>query len=259
MTLKMTFIATTALVLCVSPSFSGQKPERPDDRMLAHLRRLGIPVQVVHGFPVTVIRRAKTGQHPKPHAPEHFVRGVTYNTLDEHDKNAEFISWYGYRVEKTSSCYSQSGYHSCFSASGATAIPVTGLGYKARKISVPLSSFDPSAEYNVGLYSATASGLPGNELTGASTTASSTTYCCTGLRTVSVGPIKLKAGVTYFVEVTGGKSGNSDGMWDMESLDWSKAYVDWYQFREHVTYNFGSGTYSTNFSSPWHHSAYTPA
>jgi hypothetical protein len=112
----------------------------------------------------------------------------------------------------------------------------------------------------VGLYSATASGLPGNELTGASTTASDTTYCCTGLRTVKVAPIKLKAGQKYFVEVTGGKSStDSNGVWEMESLDWSGDMVDYYHFKEHVTYNSGSGTYSSNFSSPWHQSTYIPS
>jgi hypothetical protein len=251
--LTKTLLITTALVLCVSTAIAVPNAEKARARISQRLMKFGTPVIVRHGFPVTVVRTGRPGHLPKPHAPYHFARGVTYDTLDEDDKNAQFVSWYGYRVEKASSCFTSSTYHSCFTASATNAIPITGLGYRAGKVSVPLSSFTPSAEYNVGLYSATASGLPGNELTGASTTASDTTYCCTGLRTVKVDPIKLKAGEKYFVEVTGGKnSTNSDGAWDMESLDWSGDQVDCYQFKEHVTYNSGSGTYSSNFSSPWH-------
>jgi len=256
--MRSLLLITTALVLCVSTAFAVPNAEKARGRALQRLPKNGIPVIVRHGFPVTVMMTRKPGEAPRPHAPWHFARGVTYNTLDQDDKNAQFISWYGGRVEKSSGCWSYSIYHSCFSTSAANAIPITGLGYKATKISVGLFTFVPNAEYNVGIYSATPSGLPGSELTGASTSASSTMYCCTGLRTVRVPPIKLKAGKNYFVEVTGGtNSTQSNGGWDMESLDWSGDLVDYYHFKQHVTYTYGTASHgSTNQSSPWHASNY---
>jgi len=251
--MKSGLLITTALVLCVSTAFAVPNAEKARERVLQRLTKGGIPVVVRHGFPVTVIMTRKPGEAPRTHAPWHFARGVTYNTLDKDDKNAQFVSWYGYRAEKSSGCWSYSVYHSCFSISAANAIPITGLGYKATKISVPLFTFYPSAEYNVGIYSATASGLPGSELTGASTTASSTMYCCTGLRTVRVPPVKLKAGTNYFVEVTGGKnSTNANGTWDMESVDWSGDMPDYFHFKEHYTLTYGT---TGSFSSPWHRSS----
>ena len=98
----------------------------------------------------------------------------------------------------------------------------------------------PSAGFNVGIYSATASGLPGNELAGASTTAS---HCsASGLCTVRV-DIKLKAGTEYFVEVACGQNTKSCyGAWDMESLDWSGDQPDYWHYKEYGTY--GSGTHT---------------
>ena len=254
--LKKAFLVTTALVLCVSTGFAAQQPHRPGERILARFMKLGIPVHVVHGFPVTVITTAKTG-HPAAHVAQQFGRGVTFSNLDKDDPNAQFVSWYGATATAAKSCYYSGSYFSCFSEAGNNAIPITGLGYRARKITVPLFSLSgPSTEYNVGIYSATPSGLPGNELAGASTTASDTQYCCTGLRTVHV-DIKLKAGQQYFVEVACGQNtGACYGGWDMESRDWSGDQTDYWHFKEHGSYNFGTGTHTSSFSSPWHLSTY---
>src|SRR5437868_2079249 len=114
--LRKAFLVTTALVLCVSSGVAAQKPNKPGERILRGFMKLGIPVHVVHGFPVQVMMTGKTGQHPAPLVAQQLARGVTFDNLDKDDPNAQFVSWYAATALASASCYyvSQNNF-SCYS------------------------------------------------------------------------------------------------------------------------------------------------
>jgi hypothetical protein len=130
------------------------------------------------------------------------------------------------------------------------------------KILVPLTSLTgPKTEYNVGIYSATPSGLTGSlELAGGSTTASDTDYCCTGVRSVDV-DVTLKRGQKYFLEVgCPPQTGGCNGGWAMEDTDFSGDVQDYFRYKQRGTYidTYSHVTRTSFFSSPWHLSTEYP-
>jgi hypothetical protein len=239
--LQKTLLATTALVLCVSSmAFTGEISGPAGDKVSLRNGKLEIPTLLGHRLPA-IVRPGKVGL-PVPNNVSHWVAGATFNNFSK-DKNAEFVSWYGFPILHTvSSCGS-----SCqISDFGTWAVPIVGAGKEVKRITVPLfSETGSTTEYNAGIYSATASGLPGKqELAGASTTASDTEYCCTSARTVDI-DIRLKKGDKYFLEVMCPVS--CYGGWQIEDTDFSGDAFAYYQFRE----RYKDGTYHYTASSPW--------
>ena len=44
----------------------------------------------------------------------------------------------------------------------------------------------------------------------------------------------------------------------LEDVDLSGASVDYFHYKDSGSYNYGTGTYTFNYSSPWHASTYLP-
>ena len=255
--LQKTLFATTALVLCVSLSFAGPKDSQDDNRNLLRNQKPGIPIRLARPLPVIAVK-SKPGAAPVRNNISHWVPGATFNNFSK-DKNAEYLSWYGFRVADYSYPSSSGCNLQGFSGTASNAIPITGTGAKVTKIKLPLFSFTDrgQAVFNVGIYSATASGLPGStELAGGSTTASDTDLCCTAVRAVKV-DITLQAGQKYFVEVKCANE-NCEGGWYTEDTDLSGKTQDYFRFVDRWHCVTGGHTRSTIVSSPWHLSSYYP-
>ena len=255
---RTTFLAATALVLCASLSFAGQRIGQTGVGSSLPYRRPGLPARFDHPLSA-VVAIGRAGALPVRNNVSHWVPGAVFNNFSK-DKNAEFMSWYGFFAFGEHSCYTGDASSTCVSAVAINAIAITGTGKKVKSISVPLTTPTSSkTEFNVGIFSATSSGLPGShELAGGSTTASNTGICCTAVRAVKV-DVTLKAGQKYFVEVTCPTSEKyCAGVWDMADTNFSGDTQDYYRFRTHVSHFFQGKTTTFSVSSPWHLSTQYP-
>jgi len=247
--LRKTLRATTALVLCAALAHAEQQGIIPKNR--AALARM-----LSHGAHrvAAIVRPTARGSEPVHNVAPNLENAIFSNYSK--DANAQYISWYGYRVANYSSCYSYSIYHSCYHFFADNAFAFTlATTVTTKKVTVPLFSSNPRAEYQVDIYSSVG-GLPGSVLAHSKEfTASDTDLCCTASRTVSI-KANLSAGTQYFIGLVG-VCCNANGGWNMEDADMSGAAVDyfhWGQTPTSVSY-CGSGSPCT---SPWHKSTYLP-
>jgi hypothetical protein len=232
---------------------AGQKGSPPDDRFVPRFTKPGAPRPALNAVPAEVMAPRR---HPAPVRLPLDLPGATFSNLGK-DENARFISWYGYSFLNHSSCYYQSVYyHYCLTEQANNAAPFFGAGKKVKKIGAVIFSDTASAiEANLAIYSATASGLPGNELAGGSTT----TECKSAVCWVDV-DIVLKRGQKYFFEVRcGTNAGGCAGGWNMENTDFSGAEEDWFHYAQTFTYVSPSTVFSSRQSSPWHQTVEYPA
>jgi hypothetical protein len=253
MTFKRTILATTALVLCVAAAYAARETGRPSDRIVPRSLNHGASGIVVHGVPLTVLTGTKFRAPARVDDPLYQPR-VTFSNLSK-DKNAEYISWYGFTaIDSEYSYFENSDYHYKVSETGFNAASFTGAGRKVKKIGAPAGC---DCEVNLGIYSATASGLPGNEIAGGSAVAEDG-----GLTWVRV-DIDLTKGREYFFAVRCGENTNGCGaVWDLENTNFSGSAVDYWHVHLYETYNFSFGTGNTetySYSSPWHESTALPA
>jgi hypothetical protein len=248
-----TLLTTTALVLCVSTAFAGQKVSQPSDRIPLWNNRLGLPLHLDHGIPRQFMIERTYGEAGGKDGVPFDARGATFSNLSD-EANARFLTTYGYTLIDTQSCYyhSQSS-HYCASEIANNAIPFTGAGKKVAEISVPVF-FPSGSEFSVGIYSATASGLPGSEIVGASAVANGSGKggCCWQLTNVPITPTKLNARQKYFLEVRCPPASTTCmGGWLPEDSDFKHSQHDYWHVEEKETYNFGTGTHTYSVSSPW--------
>jgi hypothetical protein len=248
---RTSLLTATALVLCVSAVSAAWERGRPNDRIVPPWMRAERSAHVAKDFPAIV--RGTTDNAVRAHATLSTPKypNAIFDNIDWKDKNQEWLSYYGFSVNKSSYSYYYSSHSWVKEAESASnALPFEGTGKKARKIGVPLFNvYSFSGEFNVGIYSATASGLPGNELAGGSTTASDSDICCTQLRWVDI-DIKLKAGRQYFLAVSCGVGQSTCyGGWLMEQTG-----EDYFHVRETESYDtaYSGGTQHYTYSSPWH-------
>jgi hypothetical protein len=252
MEFRRTILATTALVLCVGTAYAGRETGRPSDRIVPRWMNLGVPLHVVNGFPVMVMRGEPDVAPVFKNGPPRY-RHAIFDNIDWESKNEKWLKYYGFTIlSSTSGEYVSHSYHYKFSETGNNAFPFYGTGKIAKEIGVALASetdasTGSSIEVNIGIYSATASSLPGNEIAGSSATTTTTGKWPLTWAKVDV---KLIAGQEYFLEVScaAGES-DCDGAWD-ESV---YAGTDYWHVKEYETYNFDYGkTYTYSYSSPWH-------
>jgi hypothetical protein len=187
--------------------------------------------------------------------------GAIFNNIVWRDKNAEWLTWYAFTtINSAVSYYASKDFHYKLSEIGFNALPFYGTGATARKVGVAVTG---SSAF-VSVASATASGAPGNEVSGALATKRGNKTWELAWAKVDV---KLKAGKEYFLAVSCPQSErNCNGGWYMELDDLSGGATDYWHVKEHETYNFGtscpSGTYchdhTYSFSSPWRLSDYYP-
>jgi hypothetical protein len=248
---RKSLLAATALVLCVANADAGGQTGRSSDGIVPRFMKPGGPMQRLHGFPLT----AMTGHPPTAvvlrNAPPKYDHAI-FDNIDWNSKNQKWLNDYGFATFASSSCYYHSSHsHHCFSETLINALAFYGTGKKAKKIGVPLGALSGSGtEFNIAIYSATPSGLPGNsELAGGSATANDTGRW--PLTWVNVN-VKLKAKQEYFLEVSCEAGQNCcDGAWFPSVYEGT----DYWHMKLHETYNFGSGTHTYSDSSPWHASS----
>jgi len=253
--LRKTLLVTTALVLGASVAYAGQKHfSLTNSKAAQKLLTIGHPGSMVKGLSSGVVTSAR-GTKPVHNVTPHLDSAVFSNFSKS--ANGQYISWYGFRAEAASSCYTSSIYHSCIQVHADNALAFTpAASVTTKKTTVAMFSYFPSATYAVNIYS-DAAGLPGATLATSKTFSDSDTgLCCTAVRTVGI-KANLTAGTTYFLGLVGSSAG-SNGGWNMEDTNLSGSAVDYYHYKEHLTYNYGTGTHSTNYSSPWHASTYYP-
>lgn len=254
---RKTLLATTALVLGASVAFAmhvnapiNQRPNLPGEHF-------GTAGHVVHGVAVE-FSIGNTKNLPAIRNNKLVPGGKIFSNFSK-DKNAEFVSWYGFRVENSAFSYYYSSHDFVKGDDVANnAIPFTTKGGTLKSMSFGGFAYESTAEWQGQILSATASGLPGNALaTTSSTTESDQSLCCTSVRTVKFTTGGTLPAGNYFATVVCANS-PCNGGWAMEDTDFSGATVDYYHFNDKSTYNFGTGTHTNHFSSPWHKSTYYP-
>jgi hypothetical protein len=180
----------------------------------------------------------------------HWTPAAIFNNFSR-DKNAEFVSWYGFTAFKSEYSYYQSS-HSWYKITDAVwnATPFTGTGKAPKTMTFAGLGYASTDEYKGVILSATTSGLPGKAVAStSSTTFGDTSLCCTGARAVKFhGAPVLTNGKKYFASV---QCANAPcyGAWNMEDTDFSGAAVDYERNVQHETYNFGTGTRTYSYSS----------
>lgn len=220
--LRSWFLATSALL--VNASLGLAAGDRVPPPPPVHIK--GIAVTSRHGVPILMIapHEAVNASPPLASAPPADDSGATFDNLDRKYHNARFLSWYGFSaLASTASSCTGSTCH-IWTTLVENAIPVRGAGEAVTTINVPIYSQDPSYKFDVGLYDS-ASGLPANELAGASTSGASTYYCCSSLRSVSIPPTMLRKGKEYFVVVS--PVGHAEGLWMTEDTDFEADVKDY--------------------------------
>lgn len=244
--LKLNLLTSCALALVSSASLAAADKVELRKSLIP---QGAVPVKSIHGFPVAVILLSARGGHGFGSAPLANGSGATFTNLSK-DKNAEFLSWYGYESVNYS-YYSCSSSH-CLHESGyaAVAIPITGSGTAVTTIRVP----NVAGKFTVALYTNGQNNKPDNPIPGASGTASGAASegdCCTQLVTVRIAPTTLSAATTYWlVEKATPPAPNSSNKttWLGETTNFSgsaKYLVDVHRFYKN------SGVTRTNYTSGW--------
>jgi hypothetical protein len=263
--LRKTLLVTTALVLGASVSYAGIKGNDPGAKIHPKFLSLGQPGHMVHGNPVNVAN-GNTKNLPPVHNSKVLPSGGLWSNLSK-SPNALWISWYGFTAENSAySYYASKDYHYNYDDVASNAVPFSTSGGKAKSAEFGGFMYASTAEVEAQILSSTGSGLPGNPVaTTASTTMSDSSLCCSDGRTVKFPKGTSIAAGNYFATVNCVNSPCYGG-WAMEDVDFSGATVDYFHYKDHETYNFGtscpSGTFchnhTFNSSSPWHKSTFYP-
>lgn len=252
---RKTLLATTALVLGATVAFAAHTHQLGAGQTK---RQFGTPGHVVHGIAVNFSIGNKNHAVVRNNT-SHWTPGGAYSNFSK-DKNAEFVSWYGFRAEDSgfSSNYGSGeffrdsevannavGFNS--GASKAAGMTIAGFGYA-------------STDKFEGVILSSVGGLPGNAIAHTvSTSLADTGLCCSTATTLKFvgGKAKLTSGTQYFASLQCANS-PCNGGWAMEDTDFTGATVDYFHYSYSETYNFGSGTHTYAGSSPWHASTYYP-
>jgi hypothetical protein len=152
------------------------------------------------------------------------------------DRNHEFLCTYGqFDVFYSHSANSGSGVHTAWTH---VAVPVTGHGKLVHRIVVQegKSSKSVDGKFSAGIYSNTASGLPGNLIAGGAATASSH---CTEVG-IPINPTKLQDKKTYWIVEQARQQGRVKRKlhWAVNPKTKQKAYVQRYNsssFQSHTS------------------------
>jgi hypothetical protein len=246
------WFSTSALVIAVSSGFAAAavrphgSPQLPNGAV-AVTEIDGIPV----GVALPLLPPRRVGNPAGASAPFETAR-ATYNSLSN-DRNAEFLSWYGFQLYDDAQSTCSDG--NCTYSSGyeRLAIPIAGEGLDVSKIQVPNSQVTgKGARFTVALYANSPSNTPGNPLPNASGTASAvnSSYCCSELLTVKIPRTTLSAGTTYWIVENGAKqTGVSNSIfWLGETTNFTKAGGVLMQYHQYVAYD---GFVEVDYTSPW--------
>jgi len=172
---------------------------------------------------------------------------IAFNNLSK-DRNAQFLSWYGYTVSGYSYYSSSDSGVTLWSGYTRIAIPIVGSGKAVSTIRVP----EVSGEFTVVLYT-DAGGVPGTPISGAtdSGTGTGSGYCCTQLLTVPIHPTTLNSATQYWLVETGVRKRDSktQSTWLAEDTDYTgdgKMLTQYHRYLYRSHNNTG-----TNYTSGW--------
>lgn len=242
---KATLLATTVLAVGASVAFAHPTAPKP------HLPKDLVAVATFKGQPVTaVVVGHNSAQHVNNNQTPVNDAGKTFSNLSK-DKNAEFISFYGWTIDYAQYSYVSTDYNYKDSYWYHDAIPIVGTGKAVSTIQVPMYG---TGKFVTGIYSNNASNVPGNVIVSATfSTAVTTSECCSALQTISIPSTTLNSGTTYWVEVSAAapSTENSEtyGLWLMNDTNESSgANHDMYQYHD---YYEEDGTTYSNVTSSW--------
>ena len=256
---RKTLLATTALVLGTTVAFAMHVNAPIHKAPPLRAPNYGNPGHVVHGVPVNLAIGNTKNLPPVRNNKLPSMTSALFSNFSKY-ANALFLSWYGFTFENSafSSYYSSHDWFR-FKAVANNAIPFSTSGGSAKSMSFGGFTYYSTAEIQGEILSSSG-GLPGNVVAKTKlTTESDNGLCCQSLRKVGFkgGAITLPAG-NYFASVVCGKAPCYGG-WAMEDIDFSGATVDYWHFKDTETYNFGTGTHTSHYSSPWHASTSIPS
>jgi hypothetical protein len=254
---RETLLAATALVLGVYGALATEQGIANE-----RVHRGFLPFRAgdrrAHGVPdMLAIGRTKNSGDAR-NTESHWTPDAIFNNFSK-DKNAEFMSWYGFAAEKSrASSYISASSWFRYTQSGFNTLAIVGTGRAPKLAKVPGISFSSDYKFEVAILSSVG-GLPGQVLaTTSSTTFGDTALCCTAVRTVRFsGAPKLEKGTQYFVTVACANA-PCVGFWNMQDTDLSGDTEIFCIFREKETYNFGTGTHTAMWSSLPYCSPYYP-
>jgi len=194
---RKTLLATTALVLGASVAFASTHGTPSTKIHPKH--QFGVSGHVVNGVAVNFAIENK-GHSVVNNAARVVPGGGLYSNFSK-DKNAEFVSWYGFTAVNSgfSSYYSSHDFIK-FDEQGANAVGFSGGG-KLSTATVAGFAYGSTDEFDLAILS-NVGGLPGNAVyTTGTTTFSDNALCCSSARTVTFsGKKKLPSG-SYFASL----------------------------------------------------------
>jgi hypothetical protein len=203
----------------------------------------------INGKPTTVIFKSKFGQNRAgisgsltPLADS----GATFDNFNK-NRNAEFLSWYGFSVSAYASSWSSYGNYYVSSGYERVAIPIVGKGRSVSTINVPVSPVRDGGNFSVALYSGKA-GAPATKIVSAVADATNHSgYCCDQVVTVAIPATPLQKGTSYWIVESGIlKTGSSNYVgWLGEDTDYTGDAKVLVQYHQYSSYKH------IDYTSPW--------
>jgi len=251
---RLLLISSTALVFAGSTSFAAGCHHAAQKRTA--LPKGIIAASSIDGIPAMLIFQSqkKKGSLDSEKSPPVANTGATFDNFST-DRNAEFLSWYGFSVSayeysSSSACARQSSYYSYTSGYTRIAIPIEGKGASVTSITIPVAVVR-GGKFNVALYTSDEKNTPRKQIAAASGVANeSSGYCCGQIVTVSIPPTKLKKGKPYWLVESGAAARQTNNQlgWLAEDTDYTgDAKVLW-QSHE---YKSVDGHVTINYTSKW--------
>lgn len=249
--MKTTLLATTAVLFGGSIGYADadHRPSHPRPPLPAG----AVVVISKHGAPITIAFPSAIGKQAVPNkedaGPPSLKPITTFSNLNR-DRNAQFLSWYGYVVSGHAYSSSSGSTHDFVSSGTREAIPVTGKGKIVSTIRVPTVG-----GFKVSIYTNSRQNTPGHSIVSAEATGTGTVGdCCTQLVTVTIPATRLRLGTQYWIVEEGYNDDfyGEKGTWLAEDTDYTgdtKAVTQTFYYSRYWT---SSGYHSTRHNtSPW--------
>lgn len=247
--IKTTLLATSAVVFggsiaCAEVGRAPHpRPQLPDGAVVVISK---------HGVPITIALPSAAGDPVANRSPDFLPakRAITFSNLNK-DRNAQFLSWYGYSLPYSGGSGSSGSNHWVSSSGTRDAISFKGAGGAISTISVP----NVGGPFKVAIYTNSPSNTPGHAIvSGYGDGTLSSGYCCTQLVTVRVPKTRLRFDQQYWIVEQGYKGDyrSRPATWLAEDTDYTG---DSKALSQTFTYHFfktSSGRTSTrHYTSPW--------
>ncbi|MGD0191869.1 MAG: hypothetical protein ABSD74_14105 [Rhizomicrobium sp.] len=250
---RYVLFSTTALVVAGAVSLAAADDKAANKR---HALPPGvIAASSINGVPTTLIFESKRQNGPlnsRKIAPvEDPGKATAFSNLSK-DRNAEFLSWYGFSVSAYSYSSESGSFYIYSSGYMQMAIPIVGRGQPVTTIKVPIAG---ASDFTIGLYTnGSVSGVNNVPLTqivsGKGQGAEFSGYCCGQIVTVTIPPTTLNKGTTYWIVESAIKhEREKTGVgWLGEDTDYTGDVRPLMRYHKFENYD---GDIKINYTSPW--------